>query len=397
MKIALVHDDFIQEGGAESLFGTIAQIWPEAPIYTSIVDWNKLPKSIDKNRMRPSLLQKIPFPENFYRFLLPFYPLAFENFNFNDFDIVISSTTRFASGIITKPSTINICYINSVPRFLWDEQAKKEYLPKFFRTFFSPIFNWLQKWDKIASQRPDFYIANSQNVARKVKKHYGIASQVIYPAVDTDFFKPLPGKPKKDYYLVVTRLAKWKKVEIAIKAAIDLGIDLKIVGSGPDATRLMNLDNSVILNPSNSLRVNSVKNLNKIKDSSVASLPQNDREGEVDFLGSVSKEKLRALYQNAKALIVTQEEDFGIAMAEAQACGKLVIAYDRGGQKEIIVEGKTGLFFTEQTTDSLKDAIKRASKVKWESTACRNNALRFSQAEFVRKLKLHLAKYAKLS
>ncbi|MBI2327239.1 glycosyltransferase [Candidatus Curtissbacteria bacterium] len=434
MKIALVHDDFIQSGGAENLFAAIAQIWSEAPIYTSLVDWNKLPATISRNRVRPSFLQifqKYAIARKWYKFLLPLYPIAFESFNFNDFDLVISSTTRFAKGIITKPKTLHICYINSVPRFLWSEKAKMEYLPQILRILFSPLLKWLEKWDKIASTRVDRYIANSKNVAQLVKEHYGIDSEVVYPAVDTDFFQATKGKRSNDFFLIVTRLVKWKKVEIAIKAAQVLKVNLKIVGTGPDERRLQNIaKNTSSLNYSlsdpapygagesrsyhttprhpelvsgSTLRFRnpfgSIKSdkFGMTEGNKVSSRQARTITNDIEFLGAVSKEQLRNLYQNAKALIVTQEEDFGIAAVEAQACGLPVIAYSKGGVREIIIEGQTGLFFSDQSAISLQDAIIRASKVKWNSTACRNNTLRFSQAEFVSKLKLQVTKYAKFS
>src|SRR3990167_7486017 len=166
-KIALVHDDFVQAGGAESLFATIASIWPDAPIYTSVVDWKKLPATINRNRVRPSFIQKIPFATRFYRTLLPLYPLAFESFNFDEFDLVISSTTRFAKSIITKPKTMHICYMNSIPRFLYGRKAQADYLPIMLRLIFKPILIWLKRWDKVSSCRPDLFVANSANISKK--------------------------------------------------------------------------------------------------------------------------------------------------------------------------------------------------------------------------------------
>lgn len=364
MKIALVHDDFMQVGGAESLFATIASIYPQAPIYTSIVDWNKLPATIDRNRVRPSWLQRIPFATKLYKAFLLLFPLAFESFNFGKYDIVISSTTRFAKSIITKPSTIHICYINSTPRFLWEEQVKKEYLPKFLRPISSPMLLWLKRWDRAASQRVDIYIANSQNVASRVKKYYGRDSIVIYPFANIDFYKIAKVHnwqlKSQNYYLLVSRLVKWKKIDIAIKAALSLDAHLKIVGTGPDEGRLKKLSN-----------VNGqLSNVNN-----------------VEFVGKVTKEQLREFYQNVQALIVTQEEDFGIAAVEAQACGIPVIAFDSGGLREIIVGGKTGIFYKNQTAESLKDAIMSSGDVKWSQSACRKNSLRFSQAAFVKEIK----------
>lgn len=364
MKLSLVHDDFMQSGGAESLFATIASLYPKAPIYTSLVDWKKLPQSINRNRVRPSFIQKLAIAKKWYKAFLPLYPLAFERFDFDDYDLVISSTTRFAKSAITKPGTIHICYINSTPRFLWDENVKKEYLPSILRFLFSLVLKWLKRWDKAASARADFYIANSKNVKDRVKKYYNRESDVIYPFADINFFKPAAVHnwqlKSRNYFLVVSRLVKWKKIEIAIHACSDLGKNLIIVGDGPDAGRLKSLASR-----------------HQIPDTTY----------QIQFLGKVTREELRDLYRNSEALIVTQEEDFGIASVEAQACGTPVIAYDSGGQQEIIESNKTGILFKNQTAEDLKDAILAFLKVKWGVQACRKNSLKFSQANFEKNIK----------
>ncbi len=382
MKIALVHDDFCQRGGAERLFEEIAKIYPDATIYTSLVNWGKIPKSINKDRINTSFMQKIPFAANLYKLLLPLYPFAFESFDFSQFDLVISSTTRFAKSIITKPSAIHVSYINSVPRFLYNQNQADQYLSPLLRLILKPYFNWLKRWDKVASNRVDLYIANSKNVQKSVHNQYNRQSVMIHPFADTEFFsigtkrQRDPSKelraskePKSDsYYIVVTRLVKWKKIDIAIQAACQLGVNLKIVGTGPDEQRLNQILNQV----------------------------QNDKIGQnkIEFLGNVAKEELRALYQNATALIVTQEEDFGIAMVEAQSCGIPIIAYKAGGALEIVIDGKTGIFFKNQSPEAVKDAISMQSKLKWDISACRENALRFSKAVFVNSFKKSIDDYA---
>ena len=371
MKVALVHDDFVQAGGAESLFATIASIWPDAPIYTSLVNWDKLPQSIDRDRVKTSFIQKIPFAIKFYKLLLPIYPLAFESFNFDNFDLVISSTTRFAKSIITKPKTIHICYANSLPRFLWDQKAQKNYLPPTLRFILRLFFSWLRRWDKVAAKRVDCYIANSQNVSQLVTKIYGVDSQVVYPFADINFFKPAKihnwQLKNQKYFLVVNRLVRWKKIDIAIEAAINLGINLKIVGVGPDGSRLKKL---------------------------ITRNYKSETRNKIEFLNRVSKDQLRELYQNSQALIVTQEEDFGISAVEAQACGIPVIAFSKGGQQEIVITGKTGVLFNKQSESSLKDAIAAASRIKWSVSACRNNSLKFKRAIFIKNLKTQVNKYA---
>ncbi len=361
MKVALVHDDFTQLGGAEKLFEEIAKIYPDAPIYTSLVNYSKLPKSIDPKRIKTSFMQKIPFAQNFYKLLLPFYPISFESFDFSDYDLVISSTTRFAKSIVTKPKTIHICYINSVPRFLYMQNQKENYLPVYVQFILGQYFKWLKRWDKTSANRVDHFIANSQNVASKVKSIYNQKSDVVHPAMDTAFYKPNAQTKDKNHYLVVTRLVKWKKVEIAIATANELDVSLVVIGEGPDRSRLESLAS------------------NKVK-----------------FVGNLSREDLRNYYQNAKALIMTQEEDFGIASAEAQACGAPVIAYKSGGAEETIIDGKTGVFFTEQSAKSLKDAIVAHSKLKWDIEVLRANAATFSRGAFVKNLKQTIDNACKL-
>ena len=356
MRIALVHDDFVQAGGAESLFATIASLFPQAPIYTSLVDWTKLPTSISRERIKTSFMQKIPFAKYLYKTLLPLYPLAFESFDFEGFDLVISSTTRFANSIITKPHTIHISYVNSIPRFLWDRKIQKDYLPPALRFFLSPLLKWLKRWDKVTSSRVDFYIANSQNIARKIKKAYGRENTVVYPFANTNFFTPAKihnwGLREQNYYLVVTRLVKWKKIDIAIKATQDLDLNLKIVGTGPDKARLKKIAGSK----------------------------------KIEFPGKTTVEQLRDLYRNCLALVVTQEEDFGIAAVEAQSCGRPAIVLASSGAKESILAEKTGVVFGKQTAESLKDAIIRTSGLKWNVPGIRRNALRYSKTVFVKSL-----------
>lgn len=311
-------------------------------------------------------MQKIPFKNFLYKSLLPFYPLAFESFDLSGYDLVISSTTRFSKAVITKPKTVHICYINSTPRFIWDQNAKGNYLNLPTRFLLKKYFAWLLRWDKAASTRVDHYIANSKNVAEKVLKNYAQEADIVYPFADLDFYRPTKihnwQLKNQNYYLIVTRLTKWKKVDLAIKAIAATNFNLKIIGDGPEKKRLQ--------------KVASEK---------------------VEFVGKASKQELRSYLQNAKGLIVTQEEDFGIATVEAQACGIAVIAFARGGQKEIIKDKETGVFFEKQQVETLVDAITMASNVKWSILACRKNALKFSKENFIKSIQQVVSKYEKQS
>ena len=235
-----------------------------------------------------------------------------------------------------------------------------------------PYLSWLKKWDKVSSGRVDLYIANSKNVQKSVYDEYNRQSVVIHPFADTNFFREKRERVRAlgsdSYYLIVSRLVKWKNIEIAIRATQELGTNLKIVGIGPDEARLKKL----------------------------ASRGQRlELRGQIQFLGNVTKDRLRELYQKAKALIVTQEEDFGIAIIEAQSCGIPVIAYKAGGALEIIKEGKTGIFFKNQSAEYLKDAIIALSRLKCNISLVRENALHFTRSHFKKELEATITSYAR--
>lgn len=351
-KVALVHDDFTQSGGAENLFSTLANLFPEAPIYTSLVNWGKVPKSIDSNRINVSWMQKIPFSTYLYKLFLPLYPFAFESFDFSKYDLVISSSTRFAKSIISGPNSTHIAYLNSTPRFLWNPNAANQIIPRVMRPLLNIYIKYLKKWDYISSSRPDIFIANSSNVQSKIKKHYRKESYIIYPFANTNYFKIAKihnwALKKQKYHLIVSRLVKWKKIDIAIEAVNLSKMNLKIVGVGPDKKRLQSVATG----------------------------------SNAEFLGKVSLKELFSLYNNSESVIVTQEEDFGIAAVEAQSCGVPVIAYKKGGVSEIIIDNKTGVLFSNQTAISLRDAIKKMGKLKYSKDTNRENALRFSRKKF---------------
>jgi len=298
----------------------------------------------------------LPFSKNLRRQYFFLYPLAFESFDFSDFDVVLSSSTRFAHGIITKPETLHISYSNSPTRFLWETRnyLEQEKIGSLGKIVLAPFLSYLRIWDQTAVQRPDFWIANSKNVRDKLKKFYRKESVVIYPGVDLKRFEKRMSSSlhPNSYFLVVSRLLSWKKIELAILACNKLKLSLKIVGQGPDYARLKSLANS-----------------------------------KVSFLGKVSEEELISLYKNCKALIITQEEDFGMTAIEAQAAGIPVIAFRGGGARETIIEGRTGLFFYPQSVEALKEAIVQFDKIKIESQDCIDNAKKFSLHSFQSQLK----------
>jgi len=365
LKIALVYDKVNTWGGAERVLLAIHQIFPDAPLYTSVFAEKKAGWAKVFPQVIPSFLQKFPWAKTKNHWYALLMPLAFEQFNFNDYDIVISVTSGEAKGIITKPKTLHLCYCLTPTRFLWVEPGYAGYrhfgiFNKLVHAFKPPFLSLLKKWDEVAAQRPDAYAATCKTVAQRILKYYHRQAKIINPFVDTEFFKP--GKSfssKNNYFLVVGRLVPYKRFDIAVEACQKLGLSLKIVGQGPDFKLLKKKANSY--------------------SKSSQSL--------VEFLGLVDDKKLLSLYQNCQALIMPQEEDFGLVALEAQACGRPVIAFGKGGAKETILEGKTGIFFDKQTPSCLAEALKKFKTYHFSPKLIRSHAEKFCLENFKRKFR----------
>lgn len=354
MRVALVHDSLIQHGGAEKVFLALCELYPKADVYTSIAssDWIGRINEINRsNKIYTSGLQKIPFSARLEKVLLPLYPLAFESFDFSSYDLVISSSSRFAHGIITGPNTLHVCYMNSPARFLWEGRGYWGDRGDLGEGLTSPISSVMRMWDWAASQRVDCFIANSNYTAARIRKYYGRESTVIYPFVDGVFLESRAKslESRGSFFLVVSRLVPWKRIDLAVSACTALNLPLKIVGVGPDLGRLRK----------------------------VAGIS-------VEFLGRVSDNQLVDLYADAKALIFTQKEDFGMTAVEAMACGTPVVAYKAGGAMETVVPGKTGEFFGKQTIDSLAGVLGSFDRAKYSVENCRAQAEKFSKERFFR-------------
>jgi glycosyltransferase involved in cell wall biosynthesis len=354
MNVALVYDRVNKYGGAERVLEALHKLWPDAPLYTAVYDKESAPwaSSFD---VRPSFLQAIPFAKSHHEPLAPLAPLAFEQFNFDAYDVVISVTSAEAKGILTKPKTLHICYCLTPTRYLWSGFATYEKLPglgalsqisAFGLRLLAPT---LRRWDKIAASRPDHYIAISNRVARRIKKYYGKSSTVIYPPVSVQKFRlAKDAQNKSEYYLVVSRLVGYKRLDIIVQAFRELRLPLVIIGDGKQKAEL-----------------------------------QNNAAPTTRFVDRhLTDSELANYYQNCRAFIHTADEDFGISMVEAQACGKPVIAYRASAASEIVVPGKTGILFERQSVASLKAAVTASRRRRFDPAACRTNALRFSSQAF---------------
>lgn len=322
-------------------------------------------------------MQHLPFKEKLYRHYFLLYPLAFESFDLTGYDVVLSSSTRFAHGVITRPETLHICYMNTPPRMFWEPQTYFEQnAPLSF--LLSPFLSYLRMWDYSAAQRVDYFIANSKTPQARIKKYYGRESHIIYPFVDlvrfqnnsensvnqrvrnsgsSDILKhrstDAPSRSEfSDYFLVVSRLTAWKRIDVAIEACNQLKLPLKIIGEGPDRQRLEKLAGPT-----------------------------------VELLGRLTDEEVVSYYKSCRALIFPQKEDFGITPLEAQAAGKPVIAYKAGGALETVIEGKTGEFFYPQTVEALVKTLSHFDAAQYQSGDCYAQARKFSKERFQRELK----------
>ena len=355
MKVAFVYDRVVKYGGAERILQTLHEIWPESPLYTAIYN-QKTASWADNIDVKVSWLKNVPFFLSSY---------AFESFSFDKFDVVISITSQDAKSIITKPGTLHICYCLTPTRYLWSgfseyyRQPSLGVLNPIIRLLMKIFVKRLRKWDIITAKRPDKYLAISNTVKDRINKYYSRDSAVIYPPVDCATFVPEPYPSKKYYYLIVSRLVSYKRIDYAISAFNKLKYPLKIIGQGVDLVRLKSLAGSTI-----------------------------------EFIsGNLTDQKLCWYYQNCRCLIFPGEEDFGLAPVEAQACGRPVIALGRGGSLESVINGKTGIFYGEKSDRSLINAVKIFNQHHFKSADCRKNSLRFSKNVFKQSMKNTILKY----
>lgn len=361
MRIAFVYDRVNKFGGAERVLLALHEVWPQAPLFTTVYNQKTAPWASTFN-VKPSL-RLPPFFSARHEIFLPITPFIFESLNLDNFDVVLSITSAEAKGIITKPHTLHICYCLTPTRYLWS--GYQDYLDEpgvgilnhIARIFMKAFFPPLRLWDFTASSYPDFYIAISQTVKRRIKAYYKKEAEIIYPPIDTEKFKPTDGCSQEDYFLVVSRLVPYKRIDYVISTFNSLGWKLKIVGRGVDEGRLRKM---------------AKKN--------------------VEFLGgNLTDEKLCWYYQNCQALIFPGEEDFGITSVEAQACGRPVIGINCGGVVETIIPGKTGEIYNRQDEKTLISALKIFKQKKYLPFSCRQNAIRFTKKTFKEKIKKTVA------
>lgn len=330
MKIAIIHYWFIAQRGGEKVVEELCDLYPDADIYSLVVDRDALPPRVAMRNIFTSFIDKLPFAKRWYKHYLPLMPLALEQFDLRGYDLIVSSESGPAKGVLTSPDTLHICYCHTPMRYVWD--MYRDYMSnsgRLKRFFMAPLLHYLRLWDRLSADRVDHFVANSANVARRIAKHYRREADIVYPPVAVDDF--FISEEHDDYYLMVGQLVGYKRADLAVKTFTRTGRRLVVIGEGEQMRML---------------RETAGKN--------------------VEFLGRQPFGVLRDHYARCQALVFPGEEDFGIVPLEAMASGRPVIAFGKGGALETVVDGRTGVFFHEQTEDALLDAVERFEGMKNE-------------------------------
>lgn len=355
MKVAIVYDRVNKIGGAERVLESLSELFPGSTLYTSLYNKKKTPWTKGM-KVRASYLQKIPFINTRHELIPYLMPFAFESFKFDRYDLVLSITSEAAKGILVPPGIPHVCIMLTPTRYLWSGY-ESYFKNAILRVIAYPLIWYLKKWDLAASKRPDDIIAISENVKKRIKKYYKRDSVVIYPPADRLFKEKLAKIEvvEKNYFLVVSRLVDYKRIDLAVRACTKLNMPLVVIGEGSEYEKLDTLSGPTIT-----------------------------------FKGKVSDQELMAYYKNCRALIFPGEEDFGITMVEVQGMGKPVIAYGSGGALEIVRDGVTGVFFKKQTVNSLCQVLLKFKDNVYNGRDCKQNVARFSEFRFKKRLTAYL-------
>ena len=352
-RVALIYDRVNKWGGAERVLLALHEMFPDAPLYTSVYNpatagWAKVFPAVI-----PTFLQKFPLAKSNHELYPWLTPMAFETLKFDDYDIVISVTSADAKGIITKPGTFHLCYCLTPTRYLWSHE---EFYKSQTSPLFHPLFNYLKSWDLIASRRPDAYMAISQTVQNRISKFYDLPSEVIYPPIDFDIYsQPSPAPSLKDFFLYVGRLVAYKQAQLLVEIFNDLKLPLAIIGTGSLESKLKAM-----------------------------AAPN------IYFLGHLSEIDLVAHYQHARAVLYIHEEDFGLVPLEAHAAGTPVIGLNKGGVTETVIHGQTGLLL--DSVADLKNAILNFDPAQFDREFIKSHAQKFAKDRFKREFKQTLVR-----
>jgi glycosyltransferase involved in cell wall biosynthesis len=356
-RVALVHDWLTGMRGGEKVLEVLCELFPDAELFTLLQIAGTTSPVIERMRRSTSFVQRLPLVARHYRRYLPLFPAAIEQFDLDGFDLVVSSSHCAAKAVVRPGRALHVCYCHTPMRYVWDQHEAYFGPARIGRTgsrLLRPYFAALARWDAAVAGRVDSFIANSQHVARRIRRYYNRDAAVVYPPVDTAFYHPDATEPD-GHMLVVSALVPYKRVDLAIDACRQAGRPLRVVGQGPEA----------------------------------ANLRRHAGPG-VEFLGSVTDEEIRTLYRRSAAVILPGEEDFGIVPLEAQACGCPVVALARGGALETVIDGLTGVLVPEPTVEAMADGVRRIGIERFDAAVLRQHALRFSRPRFAAELRARI-------
>jgi glycosyltransferase involved in cell wall biosynthesis len=355
-RVALVHDYLVQDGGAERVLATFQEMFPTAPTYVLIHDPERTHPSFRDKQIRTSFLDRMPLAHRFYQWYLPLMPVAAEHLDLSDFDIVISSSSSFAKGVIAAPNSLHLCYCHTPTRFLWQERLG--YLndlpqPKFLKTLLPAFLHYLRQWDRMAAERPDVMVTNSETSRQRISRYYGRNPVVIAPPVDVQRI-PVATEPGT-FWLTGGRLVGYKRFDLVVKAFAKLNLPLKVFGTGPEMKKLKTIAGA-----------------------------------KTEFVGQIADKEKIELYRSAIGFISPQLEDFGITTIEAMAAGRPVLTFGKGGGAETVRDGVTGIHLETQSWEDIGDAVIRFDTKRFDPAVIRAHAETYSSERFKKEFLTYL-------
>lgn len=356
MKIALVHDWLTGMRGGEKCLEVLCELYPDAPIHTLLHNKGSMSPAIESKKIFTSFINRLPSKSTQYRKYLPLFPIAIAQFDLSEYDLVISTSHAVAKNVRVRKDALHICYCFTPMRYVWDMydqyfgKGKAGIVTRAAMAVIAPFLRW---WDVKTSSNVTYFIAISEEIRRRIKKHYARDAEMIYPPVDTEQFQL--STVREDFFLIVSALVPYKRIDLAVEAFNRNGKQLVIAGTGPERERL-----------------------------------QSVAKPNIQFLGWQSDDELAQLYAKCNALIFPGVEDFGIVPLEAQASGKPVLAYGQGGALETIINGVTGLFFNQQTPEALLEVVQRYELINFNPSEIRRHALRFSRNNFLQEIRANI-------
>ena len=353
MRVAIIHYWLVSMRGGEKVIESLCKLFPDADIFTHIYDERKISSVINQHNVKTTLISKLPFAKRLFRAYLPIMPLALEQLDLTDYDLIISSESGPAKGVITRPDSLHICYCHSPMRYLWDQyHVYRREAGLATRLFMPFLAHFLRLWDASSATRVDRFVANSRFVARRIEKYYGRTAEVVHPPVDVESFTPSPNVDKGDGYLFLGELVPYKQPSVAVEAFTKMGKKLTVIGEGPEKNKLTRLAGPTI-----------------------------------EFLPRQSLDDLKTQYQQTRALVFPGEEDFGIIPLEAQAMGTPVIALNRGGAKDTVIHDKTGILYDGgEASDLIRAVDQFEGEKRFDHDLIRTHALGFSEQRFLREI-----------